>query len=64
MSFKKKVFEWPPNEAKEAKNKHGQKGPILKSYYECHMLGIQKTKNDQKIQIQRGCTGLKIQHFY
>ena len=54
MSFRKKVFEWPPNEAKEAKNKHGQKGPILKSYYEYHVSGTQKNKNYHKIQLERG----------
>ena len=37
------------------KSKSDQKAVNLKSYYECHIWGLQKGKNYQNISIGRGC---------
>ena len=63
MGISKRVFQWPLKEAKEAKNKNDQNGPILKNYYKYHMWGLQRYKKYSKIAIGRGCTGIKIHHL-
>ena len=63
MTFNKKVFQWPLREAKEAKNKNDQNGPILKNCYKYHKWGSQICKKYSKIAIGRGCTGIKIHHL-
>ena len=63
LSVSKISFQQPLIEAKEAKNKNDQNGPILKDYYKYHIWGLQRCKKYSKIASGRGCTGIKIHHL-
>ena len=63
MNFRTKKCRCGLEVAYKAQNKSGLIAPNLKFYYEYHICGFKKTKNEQNIPIGRGCMNSKNKAF-